>query len=87
MESPLSLLQVVGCIVIVVVAFSLKTYYQSDRTGFFTSTAIVGLRPEWFAWLQSTIRSLWATQGWAFDGYDKVSFSLYLQPAKRLTRE
>jgi hypothetical protein len=72
MESPLSLFHVLGCLAAVIVALSLKNYYQSDKSGFFTSIAVVGIRPEWFTWLRATVRSLWATQGWAFDGYERV---------------
>jgi hypothetical protein len=84
MESPLSLLQVVGCVAIIILAFSLKNYYQSDESGFFASVAVVGLRPEWLNWLQSNFRSLWATQGWSFDGYNKVR---YLRSGLRMFNE
>jgi hypothetical protein len=47
--------------------------HKGEEADIFTSLPVIGLQTGRMAWAKATMRSVFNTKLWAFEGYDKVS--------------
>ena len=53
--------------------------FEDEKT--FSRLPVVGLEREWFPRIRATLRSVFKTQEWIFEGYNKVSHHVTIHSA------